>query len=682
MLILFCLSYFMLVYICMIYPCIIFLLGFFISHPIEKKRFDRSITVLIIVLNEEKHIVNKIKNILAQDYPREKLELVLVSDGSTDNTVALVQPYLNERVRLIEFHERQGKAACFNKVIPLCNGEIILFADIRQRFENNAITELVANFADETVGAVSGELLFERSQKTLFGEGIDFYWRYEKFLRKNEARIDSSVGATGAIYAIRKSLFKSIPDDTLLDDVVIPMSIVSQGFRCVFEAQARVYDYLINTPGGEQARKIRTIAGNFQAFFRNPQWLNPFANRIFFQIFSHKFLRLFIPVFLMIIFISNIFLTQRNFILFVFMILQIFFYGFAVFGYLSFRGGLKIKIFSLPYAFVLLNVCTLKAALKIILFRPQDIWCKTDISALQTQEIFVREPFSSNAIVFTESGNGMRNAISVDLEDWFLVHNLSKVIKRIDWDTCELRLSESTARILNIFDQFNVKATFFVLGWIAEKLPELVREIERRGHEIASHGYAHSLLTHSNPYEFEKDLDQALNVLVRCGVSRPVAGFRAPSFTIVKKTMWAFPILEKYNIRYDSSIFPIDFHPVYGIVNSPLGPYYITEKIIEFPLTCVTILGKRFPCGGGYFRFFPYSYTKYCIQQSNAAKRPAVFYFHPWELDSGQPRLALPFIKRIRQYCNLQRTEAKLIRLLREFSFTTISDVLDINKKT
>jgi polysaccharide deacetylase family protein (PEP-CTERM system associated) len=275
----------------------------------------------------------------------------------------------------------------------------------------------------------------------------------------------------------------------------------------------------------------------------------------------------------------------------------------------------------------------------------------------------------------------MKNAISIDLEDWFCVRNLSSAIRREDWASCELRVRESTRRLIDLFHRHNTKGTFFVLGWVAERIPELIKELEDRGHEIAVHGYNHLLLTEISPEEFDEDLARGLDAIRQCGVqSRPV-GFRAPSFTMVKATKeWALPILEKHQFKYDSSVFPIGFHPDYGMVEAPLSPYKITPNLHEFPISCVEVFGKRFPfSGGGYFRLFPYTYTKYCMQKVNDMGRPAVFYLHPWELDPGQPRVKnLSLFQRFRHYRNIDQTEKRLDRLLGDFEFTTIREVLGL----
>ena len=267
------------------------------------------------------------------------------------------------------------------------------------------------------------------------------------------------------------------------------------------------------------------------------------------------------------------------------------------------------------------------------------------------------------------------NAISIDLEDWFCAYNLRIDIK--DWAQCELRVEENTNRILKILDNHKVKATFFVLGWIAERVPELVREIEKQGHEIATHGYSHRLITNMSPEEFEYDIQKSLDSINAC-VSSPVLGYRAPSFTITKKTLWAIDILKKHGIKYDSSIFPVGFHPDYGIADSPLDIHEFMG-LIEVPLSVAEIMGKRIPCsGGGYFRLFPYNITKQLMKKCNEQGRPVIFYFHPWEIDTGQPRIDMPVLKRFRHYNNLGKTEKRLDKLLNDFEFVPIKKILGL----
>ena len=268
----------------------------------------------------------------------------------------------------------------------------------------------------------------------------------------------------------------------------------------------------------------------------------------------------------------------------------------------------------------------------------------------------------------------MINAISIDLEDWFCAYNLN--IKIEDWDKQELRVVANTRRVLDVLSKHNTRATFFVLGWIAARVPDLVREIDARGHEIATHGYSHTLLTHTAPGEFERDLENALRVTRACATQK-ISGYRAPSFTITNQTLWAFDILARHGIEYDSSIFPISGHPDYGIGDAPLA-MHARGALTEVPLSVAEIAGRRVPCsGGGYFRVFPYALTKFLMRQVNRAGRPVIFYLHPWEFDPGQPRKNLSRPKAFRHYFNLDQTARRLDQLLTDFEFAPIKDILN-----
>ncbi|MCX6162785.1 MAG: DUF3473 domain-containing protein [Ignavibacteriae bacterium] len=271
----------------------------------------------------------------------------------------------------------------------------------------------------------------------------------------------------------------------------------------------------------------------------------------------------------------------------------------------------------------------------------------------------------------------MVNAISIDVEDWFCVYNLESIINKSEWGKYEYRADRNIIKILDLFQKYGVKGTFFILGWIADKSPDIIKEIENRGHEIGLHSYLHPLITKSSPDEFTKDVEKGLNAIIKTGIKQDIIGFRAPSFSLTKKTMWALDILRSFNIKYDSSVFPVGFHPDYGIIDAPLSPYSISDNMIEFPMTVAKVFGRRIPCsGGGYFRFYPYWITKKLLKNVNRDKRPAVFYLHPWEIDPGQPRVDLPMFKKFRHYNNLHKTEIRLEKLLKDFKFTTIKNIL------
>lgn len=345
------------------------LLYTFIGYPLLVKMFamlfpghlklatsaSPSVTVVMAAYNEEKKIQDRLQNLLSSTFPEEKLSIIVVSDGATDGTVEKVRSLNNRRIHLIVHPERSGKAHCLNVGVAAAQSEFVVLADVRQRFDPATISKLIHGFADPRVGAVSGALVIE-SATTGIGGGVDTYWRLEKFLRFEESRFDSCIGCTGAVCAIRRSLFKSLPVDTLLDDVVIPMGIAIQGYRVIFEPEAIAYDPQSLDPAREKLRKQRTLAGNYQILFRYPSWLFPWRNRLWWQLISHKYLRLAAPAFMLSMLITNMTLLNIPFYRFIFGG-QCLFYFLALIG--SAFTSLKVFVFSIPAGFVFLNLMSL-----------------------------------------------------------------------------------------------------------------------------------------------------------------------------------------------------------------------------------------------------------------------------------------------------------------------------------
>lgn len=270
-----------------------------------------------------------------------------------------------------------------------------------------------------------------------------------------------------------------------------------------------------------------------------------------------------------------------------------------------------------------------------------------------------------------------KNLFSVDLEDWFHPLNYPGYIKNDEWDNHEKRVQISTGKILDLLDKYNTEATFFVLGWIAEKQPELIQEIKNRGHEIATHGYNHMPVTSMSPDEFKDDFEKSLSYIEKaCGVD--CKGYRAPRFTITNKTLWALDIIKSFGIEYDSSVFPYNMHPEYGIDNAPLEPYQIHDGIYEIPMSCAVVMGKRIPCsGGGYFRLYPYSVFKYLSKNVINDGRILNFYLHPWEIDT-EHKVPMKMSKKetFRHYQNLGKTYSRLEKLFNDFQFTSFRNYL------
>ena len=262
------------------------------------------VSVVVPCYNEEGNIEARIKNLEASDYPADKLEIIVVSDGSTDSTPEVATGAASLRTRVLTYPKRSGKAAALNCAIREASGDVIVFADARQSFAPRAIRELVANLSDETVGAVSGELILAEKGRSQLSDAQAFYWGYEKWIRKSESRFDSSIGATGAIYAIRRELWRPLPDSTILDDVYTPMQIALKGYRVVFEEKARAYDHAVSTSRQEFLRKARTLTGNYQLCQLMPRLLVP-THRLAIQFYSHKLMRLIAPILLVACFASN-----------------------------------------------------------------------------------------------------------------------------------------------------------------------------------------------------------------------------------------------------------------------------------------------------------------------------------------------------------------------------------------
>jgi len=261
--------------------------------------------------------------------------------------------------------------------------------------------------------------------------------------------------------------------------------------------------------------------------------------------------------------------------------------------------------------------------------------------------------------------------MTIDVEDYFQVEAFASTIDRDDWDRLPRRVERNTLRLIEILADAGVQATFFTLGWVAERHPDLVRRIITEGHELASHGSGHARVDRQSPETFRADVRQSKRILEDIG-GVPVHGYRAPTFSIGRSSLWAHAILSEEGYRYSSSVYPVK-HDLYGSPGAPRTPFAPVPGFIEVPLTSVRVLGIDIPAsGGGYFRLFPYPLSRRLLALASRINRaPAVFYVHPWEIDPDQPRQQrAPLLSRSRHYLNLERTEARLRRLLRDFTWT------------
>lgn len=283
-----------------LYPLIILLLARWFPKPVRKGSFSGSVSVVIAAYNEAHVIADKIRNILSLKGSDQICEILIGSDGCSDRTAEEARSVPDSRVRVFEFPERRGKAVVLNELMEKCAGDVVVMTDARQEIADDALVALRENFADPRVGVVSGELVFRTTTSDGTAAAMECYWNYEKSIRKAEATFHSVPGATGAIYAMRKSLFRPVPAQTVLDDVLIPMQAVLMGYRCVFEPRAIAWDRPSTSRQEEAARKRRTLAGNLQIVMWHPTWVLPNVNPIAWQFVSHKLARLFSPIFLLL----------------------------------------------------------------------------------------------------------------------------------------------------------------------------------------------------------------------------------------------------------------------------------------------------------------------------------------------------------------------------------------------
>jgi biofilm PGA synthesis N-glycosyltransferase PgaC len=349
------------------YPALLALLAWLRPRPpIVRGPLTPTVTVLLVAHNEETRLAAKLRNCLELVYPRQNLEILVVSDGSTDSTEDIASSFAGQGIQLLRLPGPHGKAAAIARALPECRGEIIVLCDARQELADDSLAQLVSAFADPSVGAVSGELHLRVGDASAAGPGLGAYWSYEKVIRRLESVVDSVVGATGALYGVRRELLKAPDPATILDDVAIPMRVVTGGFRVVVEPAARVFDDTVGDDRHEFARKVRTLAGNYQLVALEPGLLWPPSNRLFWQFASHKLARLAVPWCLLLLLLSSIWQSFGGHLFYqVTLLAQLGLYATAVVGWVLGRLRVRMAFFSVPYAFVMLN---LAAGVSLIAF--------------------------------------------------------------------------------------------------------------------------------------------------------------------------------------------------------------------------------------------------------------------------------------------------------------------------
>jgi biofilm PGA synthesis N-glycosyltransferase PgaC len=346
------------------YPAWLWLRSRWSPRPVRRGSTTPSVSAVMVVRNEEVVIARKLDNLLTLDYPQEKLDVVVVSDGSSDRTPAILTDYARHpRVRTLLQPASQGKAAGLNDAIKLATGEVLLFTDARQQIEPEALRLLIENFADPDVGAASGELMLGDPSSGETGKGMGVYWRVEKKVRELESASRSVAGATGAIYAARRTLLEPLPEGTILDDVLLPMQIVRKGFRVIFDSRARAWDAPDLGDGREFSRKVRTLSGNYQLLQIAP-WLLSSQNAIRFEFISHKLSRLAVPFALLALLIASVFLPEPLYR--TALVAQLAFYTLSLAAFAGVEIGPLSRIADPARTFVVLNSAAMVAFVNFV----------------------------------------------------------------------------------------------------------------------------------------------------------------------------------------------------------------------------------------------------------------------------------------------------------------------------
>jgi len=370
---------FLIFYCYFLYPVLIAVLAALKPRRVNKTPQEPFVTVIMSVWNEEDVIASKLNNLKSLDYPAEKLEVLIASDASSDRTDEIVQADLPSGWRLLSSSERKGKVHQLNRMAREARGDVLVMTDARQEFARDALRELTANFSDPSVGCVSGELIF-RERESGAAKGVGLYWCYEKFIRRQESAVHSMLGATGAIYAIRKELYRQPPEDTVLDDMYIPFQVILQGYRAVFDEAPQAFDDAAVSADEEYRRKARTLYGNYQIFSLLPQMFSPGASPVALQLFSHKLLRLFVPFFLLALLGVNAALALDGQYI-VLLGLQVLFYLAALAGGLARQGNCgNIKALNrlcqVPTMFCVMNAAAVTGLYRFVFCKQQITWEK------------------------------------------------------------------------------------------------------------------------------------------------------------------------------------------------------------------------------------------------------------------------------------------------------------------
>ena len=347
------------------YSILVLILSRFFSNEVKKADAYPRVTFLITAYNEEKNIANKLQNTLSLDYPADRLEILVASDGSTDRTDLIVKEFAQRGVRLIRVEGRVGKTETQNQAVKVATGEVVIFSDATTVYERHAIKNIVRNYADPSTGAVSGRYEYFNPTGASIGIGTILFWKYENLIKRSQTRIRTITGCCGCIYSVRRDLYTPLPPD-IISDLVEPLKILEKGYRIVFEPEAIAHEETTEKTKEEFHMRIRVISRGMRGLLYMKALFNPFKHGfVAFQLISHKLLRWLIPLFVVLLFLSNIFLVGGPFYATT-LVVQIMFYGMALIGWIGERYDWKLKLLSIPLYFITVNIASMISLFKTI----------------------------------------------------------------------------------------------------------------------------------------------------------------------------------------------------------------------------------------------------------------------------------------------------------------------------
>lgn len=347
------------------YSLFVLMLARFFKNEVKRDGIQPRVTFLITAYNEEKNIAQKLQNTLSSDYPGDRLEILVASDGSTDGTDRIVREFAGRGVRLLRVEGRVGKTETQNRAAQTATGDVIIFSDATTVYERNAISKIVRNYADSTVGAVSGRYEYYNPTNASIGIGTILFWKYENLIKRSQTRIKTITGCCGCIYSVRRDLYTPLPAD-IISDLVEPLKILEKGYRIVFEPEAIAHEETTEKTGEEFQMRIRVISRGMRGLLYMKTLFNPLKHGfVSFQLISHKLFRWLVPVFMILLFISNAFMIGRPFYAATFL-LQIIFYGMAVAGWVAEKFHLKLRLFSIPLYFFTVNIASMISLVKTL----------------------------------------------------------------------------------------------------------------------------------------------------------------------------------------------------------------------------------------------------------------------------------------------------------------------------